>query len=416
MSDTEPLDLRRLPTLDPIEPPARFSQTFLRHADDCRRSAYLYLKYRGGTPGHALDRGSLAHAVFERMTYTLLEQGAAAFFDPEELEAAKAGTLDGRIASVTASIVDEVARERTDLTVPVGGIDAVRVMAYHWAVGVGLDVEKVVAVERKFVLDVAGWEITGKIDLAYMDGQVAGVDDYKTTFAIPAQEAFDESFQTKLYAALLLFGQPVRKEDGVEVREESIGRGIQYVRCRELYPRFLRQDGGLQYREKVRSRTELADFVADLERLVLDVERRFESGDWPAVPGSHCSLCPCKPECPLPALVREHAGTINTEQQARETAESRDRAKDEDKALQKELRNWVSQHGPLRFGKDKVLELVPEESKVTDWEGLESGVLMAREYGEPFELATFRKTRTSMRLKDRTLTADELAAERGEVA
>ena len=119
------IDYRRLPAVAPVKVPGRFSQTLLAKADDCPRSAYLYVKHRGGAGGHNLDRGSLAHAVFERALKELVVRGERRFA-PEEPEQA---------ASIMAAFVDEVLRERPELVVPRREVDDVREMAYHWAVG-----------------------------------------------------------------------------------------------------------------------------------------------------------------------------------------------------------------------------------------------------------------------------------------
>ena len=440
MSDTERLNLRDLPPVsDPVDPPSRLSQTFLRHADRCPRSAYLYLRHGGGAPAHNLDFGTAAHMTFERMMLDLIREGQKTLYAPAEGEDAEAAARE--VASLTAAVVDEVLRERPELVVGAKDADDLRVLAYHWAVAQDVDPETVVAVERKFVLDLdCGWTVSGKVDLAAMlSFDTLDVVDYKSGFppAADESEAVDY-FQLRMYALLLLYGQPVERRacvdcdgtgsvvpdgsipcvhcDGsgaVEVRLDPIGAGINFVRPRLVYPRVLRQDGQLHRRPEnsVLTRTQVADFKADLERAAEQVSEALESGKWPAVPGSHCSECPCEPECPLPGSLRNHAGEINTVEQAAEAMEWAERNGDRVSALKKELRRFVELHGPIRYGRDKVLELSTSESWATSWPKLEEGVQGAVNYGEPFDLAMFRTRRVSTSLKARTLGPEERGEE-----
>lgn len=466
MSDDERLNLRDLPPVPELDHwPARYSQTLLRNADSCLRSAYLYVKYNGGTPGHQLDRGTLAHAAFERMTLDMLSRGASRLWEPEFTQDDAGAVVQEdpaiaarQVASLTAAVVDEVYAEDLSLTVPTGDKDDVRVMAYHWAVGMQLDPNTVVAVERKFVMDIAGHEVSGKIDLASISGEVADVVDYKTSLDVPDKEKYERSFQGKLYALLLCFGHPVERVpcgdcDGwggrasvqdaarakvskgdiepsekcesckgrgtVERREDPIGERVAWVRTRELYPRYLDADGSLRQRDAVRSRTELADFRADVERLIERLDNARESWKFPAISGySHCNQCPCEPECPLPAHLRRYAGAINTHEQAAEAAEWADRTKDRVAATEKELRGFAGAHGPIRYGADLRREFVASDGRAvkkvkgrSDWDGLVDAVTRAAELGEPFAVDEWVKPTQSMSFKRVQLTADELALE-----
>lgn len=446
MSDLERLNLRDLPAVEPLADwPDRYSQTLLRHASACQRAAYLYLKYRGGGPGHQLDRGTAIHAVLERMTMALIEQGERTLFAAQPGEDAAAAAQE--VASLSAAFVDEVRASRPDLTVPPGEWDAVRIMAYHWALATELEVEKVIAVERKFVLDVAGHEVSGIVDLALVDGNVGEVRDYKSAWNPPDNEEYAKGFQGRLYAALLVFGQPVEKVpcsscdgSGVERydlglgelcstcggkrygerREAPIGERLQWVRTRELYPRLLRETGELQEpKPVVFSRTDLRDFLADVEAIVRQLDVARGSWKFPAVAGSHCSMCPASAECPLPAHLRSYAGEINSHEQASEALEWAVVLGDRVKAVAEEVRRWAKANGPVRWGADQVREFVPTESRAvrkrgkrSDWMGLEEAVLRSAQFGEPFELGEWVRSSVSNRFVDRTLTPDELAEER----
>jgi PD-(D/E)XK nuclease superfamily len=458
VSDLERLNLRDLPPVPALQDwPSRYSQTLLRHASHCQRAAYLYVKYRGGAPGVALDRGTAVHAVIERMTNTLIENGERTLFAVQEGEDPVSAAQE--VASLTAAFVEEVRTERPDLTVGPGEWDAVRIQAYHWALATELDVEKVIAVERKFVLDVAGHEVSGIIDLALMDGNVGEVRDYKSSWSPPDNDEYAKGFQGRLYALLLAFGQPVEKVpceycDGtgkfysrelieeeqaqglggsfdpdcegcggrgfVERREAPIGDRLQWVRTRELYPRLLRDTGELQEpKPVVFSRTDLQDFLLDVEAIIRQLDAARESGKFPAVAGSHCSMCPAAAECPLPAHLRNYAGAINSHDQAAEAAEWAAVMGARVKAVSEEIRRWGKANGPIRWGRDQVREFVATEKRAVkrrgkraDWLGLEEAALRAAQFGEPFDLGEWVQSSVSNSFADRTLTADELAAER----
>jgi hypothetical protein len=148
-----------------------------------------------------------------------------------------------------------------------------------------------------------------------------GVDDYKSGYAVPPEGEFEDSWQTKFYALLLCFGTPVESVDGVERPLPSYGKEIQWVRVRELYPRLAPSGGSLREVRTMYSRQQLADWLPDVDMLAADLMARLESWKFPAVPGSHCSTCPSPSECPLPTVLRRHAGEINTVEDAVEAVE-----------------------------------------------------------------------------------------------
>jgi hypothetical protein len=442
VSDLERLNLRDLPAVAPLAGfPDRYSQSMLRHASHCQRAAYLYVKYRGGTPGVALDRGTAVHAVIEKMTWALIENEERTLFAAQEGEDPVSAAQE--VASLTATFVEEVRAARPDLTVAPGEWDAVRIQAYHWALATELDFEKVIAVERKFVLDVAGHELSGIIDLALIDETVGEVRDYKSSWSPPDNDEYAKGFQGRLYALLLAFGHPVEKvpcgscrgmtadhpellpcECGgrgfVERREAPIGDRLQWVRTRELYPRLLRDTGELQEpKPVVFSRTDLQDFLLDVEAIIRQLDSARASGKFPAVAGSHCSMCPAAAECPLPAHLRNYAGAINSHDQAAEAAEWAAVMGARVKAVNEEIRRWGKAHGAIRWGLDQIREFVATEKRAVkrrgkraDWLGLEEATLRAAQFGEPFDLGEWVQTSVSNSFADRTLTADELAAER----
>lgn len=461
-------DYRKLPAVEPIEPPSRFSQTLLAKHDDCPRSSYLYLKHRGGTGAHNMDRGSLAHEVFERALKTLVATGERQF-SPEDPEQA---------ASMMAAIVDEVLRDRPDLVVPRREVDDVREMAYHWAVGYDVDPEHVAGIEQLMVLDLeCGWTISGKLDvIALPSVELGQVDDYKSGQALPTAEEYEGSVQPWVYAVLLLYGTPVTREgcysceggarvvyrcescggmddflpgvrplpcttceqmteqelipcprcDGKGYRETrgepgALGGHLKGVLTREVYPRpKLRDDGTLHRRELLLARTAIADYRADLERMAFTLGERFKSWDFPARSsggsenGSWCSRCPAPHECPLPEQLRDFAGTVNTLDEATEAWTKVQHDKARNAAIEREVKNFCKAHNATLVVGDQQWRWEPTEGRAlkkagrgSDWDGLEVAVRNAAEYGEPFDVAQWVLPTTSNGFRKSKVTSGE---------
>jgi hypothetical protein len=357
--------------------PRRASQTMLRHADECPMSARLYSE-APRVESHPKARGTALHLVEEKRLRLLIEQGESSLYAPghtqdphgnavpEDEQAAKRA-----VASFTEQLVSEVRAEHPELHCTSADWDKVRLMAYHLAVANPVDVSRVVAIERLFVLDVLGWEIVGKVDVASITGETGEVVDYKTSLSVPSQERYEDSFQGKLYASLLVFGQPVSKVrdpktgEVSEVRHPGMGSRLGWVKTREIYPRYLHDDGTLSERSQTLTRTDLNDFRVDLGALVARVDEHTRTGDWPAVPGSHCFTCPDVSQCPLPAQHRGPRGSQEglpvevpavTAENAAELGERWHFLDGHATAIKKALRAYSAESGePVRFGRDLVL-------------------------------------------------------------
>ena len=436
MADDERLNLRDLPPVPAIDAPERISQTLARYFDRCPRSAYLYLKHRGGAPSHAMDRGSLVHLFAEWMVLELLRTGHKTLYEAEFSQVGDTGVVvaeDVRQAQRQLSVdtgtrIDELLEEHPELVVRQSEVDAARTMAYHLAVGFDVDPESVVGIERKFVLELEnGWVISGKIDLASLPDELTGqVDDYKTSFHVQSEEEFKESFQTKLYAVLLVFGRPVDRVDcgacregkvvdhtgthdcsickgrgSVEELGEPVGSELRWVRAREVYPRAKLQekpDGRLVTlkRDHVLSRQELVNFRQDLERLARRFERALETRKWQAVPsmeGGYCNECPAQQECPLPAQLRSWAGSVDSHAKAAEALAWADRMGARVKKTRAEVKAWAGENGPVVVGdalfavEAKTGRAMKKKGSSTDWDGLTEALGRAAELGEKFDLA-----------------------------
>jgi hypothetical protein len=399
---------RDLPPVEPIDQPPRLSQTVLKHANLCARSAYLYLRH-GSVPSIELDRGTAFHLFAERAQLLLVEQ------DEPILE-----------ADVAKDLMDLVLDEHPELGVTAEDALHLREMAYHMAgdergragavksdgkpypVGFDWRPQEIVAVERMFALDVEGWTVVGKIDrLTFGADLVLGVDDHKSQLHVPRAEDYNGTFQTKLYVGSVMFGFPLGAD---EAREPSVGDRIQWARAREIYPRYLRGDGTVQQRDVVYSRAEIAEFLVDLARTVRKVDKALTDWKWPAIrSAAGCGICPCKAECPLPQHLRSHAGEVNSLDEASEAAEWADATSDLVRATREEIKRYARHHQvTVPVGGDEEYVFEVRESFKTDWEALEVGVERAARFGEPWSLDEVRKRQssTSFVKRKREVTAD----------
>lgn len=400
---------RRLDPVEPVEVPSRFSQTLLKHGNRCMRSAYLYLKL-GSAPALQLDRGTAFHLWGEQVPWTLLQAG-------EEI-------LTADLAEV---MMNEVLDQHPELAVCAEDADALRVMAYHMAgddrgragqrkpdgrpfpVGFAWRPAEIVAVERMWVLEVEGVRIVGKVDVAWLTERMQlQVRDYKTTLAMPKAEEFAGTFQTKLYGAQMLFGQPLNEQTGE--LEPSIGTGIGDVEVGEVYPRFLRRDDGtVQDRTQWFSRGELEKFVeVDVARLVRRFKAAFESWEFDAAHGSHCdSECPARALCPLPAALRQHAGEINSVAEAEEALEWAEVTAAKVSATRAEAKAFAKARGldSIQCGTDVEYAFDLEERTSTDLDGLMERVEQARMFGQPFALAEVQRRSAHTKFKRRRRAA-----------
>jgi hypothetical protein len=423
------------------------SQTLLRHYNGCPRSAYLYALHKGDASTPEMQRGSGLHAVIERGTSLAIEQGEP-FVPPE----------------IVKAIVNEVLAD-PEFAIPVEEHDYLRESAYRWAAEWAVDPVSVVAVETLFVLQLGGYEMRCRIDFAELRerGAVVYVADYKSSRAAPAFEDVSrkrsdgslmaKNFQLVLYALVLAFGVPVRVEEcpicaAFEGRvphdpggpiDFSDGALTPLVPCREcggarrrevpepfpvagraqrfdlefVFPGIEDRDGKMLRRPVTLTRLELEEYRASLEGLLARLAHSEESGDWPAVAGSHCVECPAQSECPIPAELRDHAGTINSVEQAREAAEVLDRRDAINAAVRKEIKAFAKAHEtPIRYGADKVLEFgYTESERIADKDAMWADMDRAVRFGEPFDRARYVKVVKSTPFRQRTLSADELAEE-----
>jgi hypothetical protein len=416
----------------------RLRQTWLRHFNNCPRSAFLAVMYEGQSSTPEMMRGTAAHEIFARATRLAMEMGEATI--PPD---------------VVKTLADEVLGE---FPVPLEQHDYVREMAFRWASEVAFDPGYVVACETLFEWPIGEWKVRARIDFAEIleDGHALLIRDYKSSRAAPpwdevARKMPDgrlvaKNFQLVLYALVMAFGVPVREEEcsicaglgyvydipehempapGAEHRDcmrcegtgrtetpepFSIAKGVNRFDLEFVYPGIEDREGKMVRRPLTLDRLELEEYRTSVEGLVGRVRRAEQSGDWPAVTSdAACSECPAPGECPILQEVRNWRGRINTPEQASEAAMVLDRQKAELRAAQTELRNFAKETGePIRFG-GKVMELVYAESEQLDKDAL----FDALSRGETVDWGDYISVKGRTDFKARDLTADEREAQDG---
>jgi hypothetical protein len=407
----------------------RASQTLIRKYAMCPRSAYLYQLFKGEASSAAMVRGRGFHLIAERSIRAAMEQGEATI--PPE---------------VVKAIANEVFAEEH---VPFDEHDAVREMAYRWGSEIAVDPGAVVALETLFTLELAGWQVRCRIDFAEVTrgGATVVVRDWKTSkAAVPydeiARKRPDGSLSAKnaqlvLYALALAFGVPVRVEECVMCQgtgrllmdECGLCGGAGHTETPEpfpvagraqsfelsfVYPAIEDKDGKMLTRDVTLTRLELEEYRASLEATLVRLGESERTGDWPAIQSdAACSECPASSLCPIPTELRDHRGTINSVEQAREAAEVLDRRDAINAAVRKEIKAFAKAHEtPIRYGADKVLEFgYTESERIADKDAMWADMDRAVRFGEPFDRARYVKVVKSTPFRQRTLSADELAEE-----
>jgi RecB family exonuclease len=421
----ESMNFRNLPPVaEKVAAPSRLSMTLLNHCNWCPRSAYLYLRHRGGPSTIEQDRGTAGHLFAEHLARELVVRGEESLYAPAAGEDAVLAA--GEVASLTKVMVEAALADRRDLVLPHYEREILREAAFHLAIGWDVDPKTIAGVEQLFVLDLEnGWTISGKIDLLSLpDDTTAQIDDYKFSMAVADQETFDNRFQLKLYALLAMFGQPVDVVDGEERRRDPLGQHIRRVQGRELYPRpKLRRarDGALRMvqREATWSRQEIADFRHDVEWVAGVIEHGLKTGEWPARHHQqHCVTCPAEMECPIPRHLRRFAGALDSPEKAAEAWTWAARTSARVASTRAEVKEWSKEHGPVPLQNARVVDhatsssrSVRRKGKGTDWEGLIHALEDARDYGTSFDVEHWAPERPKTEFKERDAHPGELRGE-----
>lgn len=424
----------------------RASQTLLRHYQACPRSGYFYALHKGDAQTIEMVRGSAVHEVFERCTKLMIAEGEQTI--PPE---------------IVKDVVNDVLAE---MPVPFAEHDYIREMSFRWANEWSIDPAAVIACETLIVLELEGWNARCKVDFAESRalGTTIHVADYKSSRAAPGYEEIArkrsdgrlsaKTFQLILYALALAFGRPVRVEavdcpecegsgyhekpahewDAGEPCAECEGRGIIHDEILEpmplagraemfelefVFPAIENREGEMIRRPVTLSRLELAEYRESLVGLLRRLEESERTGVWDAILSDEaCKECPCPSECPIPKELRDHAGEINSLEEAAEAAEIFDRRADENSALRSEIKRFAKGHDvEIRYGKDKALRFGTSTSdRIERKDEMFEAIARAVDYGEPFDRSQFVRTVESTTFGPVKLTDDELAEEAKEGA
>lgn len=424
MSRFKPVDV-------PLSLDRRASMTFLRHANSCMRSGYLYELHKK-TPVQTMKmvRGSACHEILERCTRAAMDTGEVEI--PPE---------------IAKAIVNEVLAEQP---VPMEEHDYIRELAFRWA-GEWRFNEKIVACETLYVLELGGWTVRCKVDFATVPapGRIY-IADYKSGRGAlssddVARKRSDgtmaaKNFQLVVYILAVVFGVPVTVEpcdpcrgsgklsplppgktgpvdchvcDGrgtIETPGEQVARGATEAIAEFVYPGVEDSQGLMLRRTAGLTRVEMLEYRESLEALLVRVAAAEESGDWPAlIPENGCQECPCVAACPIPEELRDYQGTINTLEEASAAAERRFVRRKRDEALGRELKALSKARGlPIRFGKDRVLDFSYVESERID---SKDELFAALERGEQVNRSDYAKVVKSTTFSERKLTEDEIERE-----
>lgn len=370
-----PRDLPPLPVKERPTRPEKLSQTFLSKYSLCPRSAYFYLKYRGGAASVPMIRGSLFHEVAERCTKMMIE--------------ANESSIPPEVAMAELMAISE---QHPEWPLPPGEFDSVRLMVYNWAQHTRLDPSQIFGVEQMWELVVYGQIIRGKIDLLVVVDQMATVKDYKSSLAIKSQEAWEREPQSVIYSLLIAFGQP---ENGLPLT------GIDMFGSIVEYPRFVGDDG-LIGRQSYRDKLELNDHLGWLTDLVKKIDHAFETGKWPAHPDSTaCNECPAALECPLLETLRDGHGEVQNLKDAIAAAEDRRMHQMAARRLGTQLRHWVKNFGAVQYGTRMEVSLAQQSSRKTNYETLLPAIEKTVDFGAPFDVDDHVKTTYSTKLTDK---------------
>lgn len=356
-----------------VERPEKASQTLLNKISDCPFSGALYLRHRGGPQSHQMARGEAIHACFEELTNMAIEAGEVSV--PPE---------------VAKDVMQALLDERVDLAMSPAEHDACRIAAWNFGVNATIDPAATVCVETMLEVEVGGWKVRGKLDLAEIAGGEGYVRDYKTGLGYPTKEQHEQDFQQQFYGLLLLEGVP-------EGESVPLGRGLAGVHLNAVFPRITDDAGHWFTRHAYKDRGQVHDFRRTVESALAKLDHGLETGQWKASPGSHCQFCPASGECPIPTS--ERPTVIATPGQAAEVGERIIVLEDELSGLRKMAKGWVEEGEPIRVG-DFEFALVAETSQTADKQAIRAALA-----GAGLDPDDFYKAKQSIRFKRRKVAA-----------
>lgn len=315
-----------------------YRQSFLRLVDKCPHSGKLYLDVDGAVPSHPLHRGRAFHLFAEKAGRAMLEHG--------EVEMAQA---DGK------AILHEVLMENPDLVVPAVEMDLLRQMVFHWCESFRLPSPDA-QFEEELSMEVGKATVTGTVDLSWMEGDTCHIRDYKSGWGLMPQDdvsSKDEDGNSRGAKAFQLIVYALLKAQTVKARVFD---------CRFVFPAF----SGLVEREVTIWADDLVEHRLFLTELVNRTIGYELTGEWPAVPGQQCSVCPAPQRCPIPADLRPIDDLNMYEDGPLAYALAAWDLEQQRKRVLKSLKSHVEVFGPVPVGSDQEWSLKAVSSSRTD--------------------------------------------------
>lgn len=357
----------------------KIGQTYIRTFDQCEYSAKLYKELGGES--HIMLAGRAGHKTVEECTKAMLANGEVQI----PVDDAKA-------------ILQEVTR---DIPVPARYLDQLRVMVHHFATHFRVPSFNC-RVELPLAMYVGAHMVRGIVDLLWVEGDTLHIRDYKFGWNLPKQEDISGSDNGRLrgarasqlitYALLAAYGNCANNP---EVPYWEIPRGVNKFDVAFIYPAFATDEFGMAERGVTIERPELIEHMAWLETVVHRIARARRTGEYKAIPGSHCSMCAAPKSCPLP---REIVPGLSPFEEDPEQVALRWLAhKNEASRLQDELKAYANEFGPIDVGSDQELSFKTVTSKRLSKEGEQ-----AREEGRPIPADAYKEsisTRFELRKK-----------------
>lgn len=286
---------------------APIRQSFAATYDHCPKSAELSSRYDAAS--HAIGRGTVLHAFACRVVNECIAANERTY-DPDK----------GR------ELMEAMIAESSE-AIDAPEFDVLMGLAWKFCAEHVFDVENIVDVEEQYTAHVGGVTLTGRPDFVSICQGVAEVHDYKTAFAVDPESEIGGTFQGRFYAKLIL---------DAYAHVDQVVLVWDYVRWGEP-------------RTATVSRYELDGIDRYLTALVARVTRSRTEDDWPAVPGSWCSICPAPEECPLLRAERRDGAPTDVEM-AGEYGKQILVTEALLKQRKEQLRAWCAEHGPLHVG------------------------------------------------------------------
>jgi len=381
------------------------SQSFLRIMDKCDRAAYLRLRF-GDAGSHELNRGAIAHMVFERLE-RMIAAPTPENEKPDWLVSAQERHEQAAIQvppEIGREVLYEVMRENPELQVCAEERDALRYMVDHFCRGMTF-ADPIIGIETTLTLEINGFRVLIRPDLLEEpDSRTLRIRDHKTAWPPDAEEfrrqAFDANdnprwagnYQLNMAAVVAAFGVA---DDGA-----PLGNYQRYELVLD-FPRVLYPDG-IAERTVVVDRLQVHSFRDDLE-LQLDRLRDvcLAERKWQPTPGSHCrNECPASDACPLPPILRPESQLADLDSLAdlEQLAANVNFMGERGTALKKRLKSAalrLEEENPgvldlgngdrgVRIGRDLAFVFIPKEGEEIKDKAklLEAGE--AAEHGVPF--------------------------------